>query len=239
MKSALFAFFLVFTPAFSSQAEAEFCQDAQQGFLGEEQWLQGMAESLANQPTKYELEFEDGSRLVLHDAQTSDEKDIYDEVAEHPELEPALAELADPSEFANKGKGSGRRTKFSKRKARYSNRGILSPKGAWPVASGGCTTISGRASFYGGGEKLKAHTASGGRFKSGAMAAAHRTLPLGTRVAVSANGRTVSNVVINDRGPAIETGRVLDVTKGVAQRLGFVGAGHAAVQIRVCRGRTR
>lgn len=62
-----------------------------------------------------------------------------------------------------------------------------------------------------------------------AMTAAHRSLPFGTRVKVtnSRNGKSVV-VRINDRGPFIR-GRILDVSKAAAQRLGFVGAGHTAV----------
>ena len=35
-------------------------------------------------------------------------------------------------------------------------------------------------------------------------------------------------VRINDRGPFIK-GRVLDLSKGAAQKLGFIGAGHTKV----------
>ena len=61
------------------------------------------------------------------------------------------------------------------------------------------------------------------------MAAAHRTLPFGTRVRVTnfRNGRSVI-VRINDRGPFIK-GRIIDVTRIAAQRLGFKGAGWAPV----------
>ena len=62
-----------------------------------------------------------------------------------------------------------------------------------------------------------------------AMTAAHRSLPFGTRIKVTnkRNGRTVV-VRINDRGPFVG-GRVLDLSKGAAAKLGFIGAGHAPV----------
>ncbi|TIX94517.1 MAG: septal ring lytic transglycosylase RlpA family lipoprotein, partial [Mesorhizobium sp.] len=41
------------------------------------------------------------------------------------------------------------------------------------------------------------------------------------------NGRSVV-VRINDRGPFIK-GRVLDLSKGAASQLGFIGSGHTAV----------
>ena len=58
-----------------------------------------------------------------------------------------------------------------------------------------------------------------------AKTAAHKTLPMGTKVRVTnkANGRSVV-VTITDRGPYIK-GRIIDVTKGVAHKLDFVVKG--------------
>lgn len=83
----------------------------------------------------------------------------------------------------------------------------------------------GRASWY----ALTSKTASGERMNPSAMTAAHRSLPFGTRLKVTnkRNGRSVV-VRVNDRGPFIK-GRVLDLSRGAANALGFVGAGHAAV----------
>jgi rare lipoprotein A len=83
----------------------------------------------------------------------------------------------------------------------------------------------GRASWY----ALTSKTASGERMNPSAMTAAHRTLPFGTKVRVTNknNGRTVV-VRINDRGPFIR-GRVLDLSKAAARRLGFVKSGHTAI----------
>jgi rare lipoprotein A len=62
-----------------------------------------------------------------------------------------------------------------------------------------------------------------------AMTAAHRTLPFGTRVKVTnrKNGRSVI-VRINDRGPFVR-GRMLDLSRAAANKLGFVRAGHTKV----------
>ena len=69
-----------------------------------------------------------------------------------------------------------------------------------------------RTSWYGGGERLNRHTASGAVFRPNGLSAAHRSLPLGTRLQVTYNGHAVV-VVVNDRGPAAWTGRQLDLSR--------------------------
>jgi rare lipoprotein A len=66
-------------------------------------------------------------------------------------------------------------------------------------------------------------TASGQRLNPGDLTAAHRSLPIGTKVKVTnkRNGQSVV-VTINDRGPFVR-GRVIDVTPAAAQALGFSG----------------
>jgi rare lipoprotein A len=88
-------------------------------------------------------------------------------------------------------------------------------------------TSCGGASWY----ALRSRTASGEMMNPSAMTAAHKTLPLGSRVKVTnlRNGKAVV-VRINDRGPFVK-GRLIDLSKGAAQRLGFIGAGHTRVQI--------
>jgi len=74
-------------------------------------------------------------------------------------------------------------------------------------------------------------TASGERMNANILAAAHRTLPFGTRVRVDnlSNGRSVV-VRINDRGP-YAGGRVIDVTRGAAVQLGMIDSGVARVRL--------
>jgi rare lipoprotein A len=76
-------------------------------------------------------------------------------------------------------------------------------------------------------------TAQGGRLNPGALTAAHRSLPFGTKVRVTnkRNGRSVV-VTINDRGPFVR-GRVIDLTPASAHALGF--AGLATVNLEVIR----
>ena len=78
------------------------------------------------------------------------------------------------------------------------------------------------ASWYGPGFHGR-KTASGERFNTGALTAAHKTLPFGTRVRV-VNVNTGRSVVvrINDRGPFIR-GRVIDLSKAAARAIGMDG----------------
>jgi len=65
------------------------------------------------------------------------------------------------------------------------------------------------------------------------MTAAHRVLPLGTRVRVThmENGRWVE-LKVNDRGPFIE-GRIIDVSFAAALELEMVKSGTAQVMIEI------
>ena len=76
-------------------------------------------------------------------------------------------------------------------------------------------------------------TASGERFDMHALTAAHPSLPFGTRVRVEnlENGRSVV-LRINDRGPFV-AGRIIDVSKHAAERLGFERKGVVRVRVRV------
>jgi rare lipoprotein A len=58
---------------------------------------------------------------------------------------------------------------------------------------------------------------------AGAMTAAHKSLPFGTivRVIDQNSGRSVQ-VRINDRGPFVR-GRIIDLTRAAAHRLGVKG----------------
>lgn len=88
----------------------------------------------------------------------------------------------------------------------------------------------GKASWYGAFHHGRP-TASGEPFDMNALTAAHRTLPLGTRLRVTnlTNGRSV-DVRVNDRGPAIR-GRVIDISRGAAVALDAVAAGVFPVEL--------
>lgn len=90
-------------------------------------------------------------------------------------------------------------------------------------------------SFYGGGPRRyepNSHTANGELFNMWDLTAAHRTLPMGTRLRLTYAGRSVI-VRINDRGPAAWTGRSLDVSRGAAVRLGLIERGTGQVRAEV------
>jgi rare lipoprotein A len=91
----------------------------------------------------------------------------------------------------------------------------------------------GKASWYSVGTNTGSRTASGQRLSNDAATAAHKTLPMGTKVRVTneANGKS-EVMTINDRGPYTK-GRIIDVTRGVAERLGFVSRGVAVVRVEV------
>jgi rare lipoprotein A len=88
----------------------------------------------------------------------------------------------------------------------------------------------GEASYY-GYELAGNRTASGERFNPKAMTAAHRTLPLGTKLRVinKTNGKSVI-VRINDRGPFVKK-RLIDISLGAAQAINMVRAGKAMVRL--------
>ncbi|QIM63841.1 hypothetical protein A1D29_00765 [Pasteurellaceae bacterium Orientalotternb1] len=93
-------------------------------------------------------------------------------------------------------------------------------------------TETGMASFY--SDKFNGRrTASGDIFHNKKLTAAHRTLPFGTYVKVTAlwNGQSVV-VKINDRGPFIK-GRVIDLSKAAAAKLHLIGKGVGKVDIEV------
>jgi rare lipoprotein A len=95
--------------------------------------------------------------------------------------------------------------------------------------SGTKTASQGIASFYTEGTQ----TASGEKFDTNELTAAHPTLPFGTKLRVTnvANGQSVT-VRINDRGPYVP-GRVVDVSYSAARTLGMVGGGVAKVKLDV------
>ena len=91
----------------------------------------------------------------------------------------------------------------------------------------------GKASWYSVRTNYGTRTASGQRLSNSAATAAHKTLPLGTKVRVTNEVNGKSEVVtITDRGPYVK-GRIIDLTIGSAERLGFAQRGVAPVRVEV------
>jgi len=95
------------------------------------------------------------------------------------------------------------------------------------------TVQHGKASWYSVKTNRGTRTASGERLSNAAATAAHKTLPLGTKVRVTNMTNGKSEIVrITDRGPYTR-GRIIDVTVGCAERLGFYSRGVVPVKVEV------
>ncbi|MGI4864682.1 MAG: septal ring lytic transglycosylase RlpA family protein [Janthinobacterium lividum] len=95
-------------------------------------------------------------------------------------------------------------------------------------------TQSGQGSYY--ADKFAGKpTASGTPYRPGKLTAAHNTLPFGTKIKVTntRTGRSVK-VTVNDRGPHVK-GRIVDLSKKAANKIGLVDAGVAPVQLKVIK----
>lgn len=88
----------------------------------------------------------------------------------------------------------------------------------------------GSASYY-ADKFVGKKTSSGELYSHEKMTCAHRTLPFGTILKVTCikNGKSVF-VKVNDRGP-FKIGRVVDLSKRAAQKLGLIQWGHAEVEV--------
>ena len=114
----------------------------------------------------------------------------------------------------------------------FTHRRMASAKRHTPFArhnNGTKTASQGVASFYTEGTE----TASGEKFDTHELTAAHPTLPFGTKLRVTnvSTGRSVT-VRVNDRGPYVH-GRVVDVSYSAADALGMVDKGIANVKLDV------
>jgi len=93
----------------------------------------------------------------------------------------------------------------------------------------------GKVSYYSDSFQGK-RTASGELYDKNKMTAAHKSLPFGTMVRVTRldNNRSVQ-VRVNDRGPFIK-GRIIELSRQAAERIGLIQDGVANVKIEVVSG---
>lgn len=94
---------------------------------------------------------------------------------------------------------------------------------------------TGIASHYSIRSNGGTHTASGERLRDDLKTAAHKTLPFGTIVKVTATrtGKTTT-VRVNNRGPFIK-GRIIDLSQAAAKELGIIKSGIAKVKVEVVK----
>ena len=136
------------------------------------------------------------------------------------------------SEFVSPGRQAS--LQHTRTASFITNRRVASAKKHTPFArhdNAAPTQVAsqGVASFY----TEEQQTASGEKFDTHDLTAAHPTLPFGTRLRVTnvETGRSVT-VRVNDRGPYVP-GRVVDVSYAAADALGMVGSGVAKVKLDV------
>ena len=111
---------------------------------------------------------------------------------------------------------------------------LLLASGLLTACGGRAFTQTGQASYY--ADKFRGRrTASGSVYRPGRRTAAHNTLPFGTVVRVTnpRNHRSVK-VTITDRGPHVK-GRIIDLSKKAARKIGILDAGVAPVELKVVR----
>lgn len=122
-------------------------------------------------------------------------------------------------------------------------RGALGPSSDAPVSeeklasryatARALAVLQGSASYYSDALAGRS-TASGAPYEPSAFTAAHRSLPFGTvlRVTRVDGGQSVL-VRVTDRGPYGPRGRILDLSRAAADRLGMLRAGVAKVKVEV------
>ena len=91
-------------------------------------------------------------------------------------------------------------------------------------------SVTGYASFY--GKKFHGRkTANGEIYNMWALTAAHKEYPFGTMIKVTNLSNNKSVVVrINDRGPFVE-GRIIDLSRGAAGKIGMIDEGVGRVRL--------
>lgn len=97
-----------------------------------------------------------------------------------------------------------------------------------PMLNASGYRATGLASWY--GAESGNRTASGVRFDPDGLTAAHKTLPIPSKVRVTnlKNGRYV-DVIINDRGP-FKSNRLIDLSRGAAKQIGLHGVTEVSIE---------
>ena len=116
----------------------------------------------------------------------------------------------------------------SRHKAAYNRPYKVKGKTYYPISSAAGYSEQGIASWY--GYESGNRTSMGTRFKPHNYTAAHKTLPLPSKVRVTNlhNGRSII-VLVNDRGP-FKKNRLIDLSHGAAKKIGLNGLAKVKVE---------
>ncbi len=142
---------------------------------------------------------------------------LFSGCASEPPLLPPLATVPEAS-----------RHHASRHKAAYNRPYKVKGKTYYPMASAVGYREQGIASWY--GYESGDRTSMGTRFRPQGYTAAHKTLPLPSKVRVTNlhNGRSVI-VLVNDRGP-FKKNRLIDLSHGAAKKIGLNGLARVKVE---------
>jgi len=140
------------------------------------------------------------------------------------------ARNAGPTPVANKPKAKPGSVVSAKVEGRSGSYAVLSGQPLRYEPTG--VKFSGIATWY-GNVRPNMGTASGRPFNENELTCAHKSLPFGTRVAVTFQGKSVI-VTVTDRGP-YGKGRVIDLSKRAASIIGLKSAGVGSVKCEVVR----
>jgi rare lipoprotein A (peptidoglycan hydrolase) len=188
-------------------------------------------DDLYEDETEVKTEGQDGTRETVYkqtivDGKVKKEKKLDSEVTEKPVTEVVLQGTKErPVEDTSSDDSSDSGDSESNDSGDSDSSSSTDQGGE---ASGDVTTCT--ASHYGENDGTDGGpTASGETFDAWGLTAAHKTLPLGTRIKVTntANGKSVV-VKVNDRGPYIG-GRCLDLSAGAFSEIGDLGSGTMTV----------
>ena len=117
---------------------------------------------------------------------------------------------------------------ISRNKAAYNKPYTVKGKTYYPMFSAAGYNEQGIASWY--GNESGNRTSMGTHFKSHGYTAAHKTLPLPSKVRVTNlhNGRSIV-VLVNDRGP-FKKNMLIDLSHGAAKEIGLHGLAEVKVE---------
>lgn len=120
------------------------------------------------------------------------------------------------------------RSAAPRHRAAYNRPYKIKGKTYYPMASAEGYREKGIASWY--GYESGNRTSMGTRFNPQGYTAAHKTLPLPSKVRVTnlRNGRSII-VLVNDRGP-FKKNRLIDLSHGAAKKIGLTGLAKVKVE---------